>query len=266
LARLMRAAIGWLLFLLLALGASFYARDYVREHPQDFPWTELSLDQPIGRFTGQKLVSLSGDGARCRNLLHAVGSQADPVPARREGDHCGYDDGMRLGERDLAFAPRAPVTSCPVAAALFMFDGQVLQPAAQRHFGQPVVRIQHAGSYSCRRLYGRTEGAYSEHATANALDITGFQLEDGRTISVLRDWESGGPDAAFLKDVRDGACALFGTVLSPTTTRHMRTICIWTRREGEMAAGACAASEADSRLSRTRPQRKRDPRRRGSPS
>ena len=211
----MRKAIGWLIFLLLAAGAYLLGRDYIRAHPQDFPWTELALDQPIGRFTGRKLASLSDDAGRCRALLDAAGSQAVPVPARQEGDQCGYDDGMRLGGRGLAFAPRGPVTSCPVAAAIFIFDRQVLQPAAQRHFGQPVAEIQHAGSYSCRRLYGRSEGAYSEHATANALDITGFTLEDGRTISVLRDWESADPSALFLKDVRDGACRLFGTVLSP---------------------------------------------------
>lgn len=211
----MRKAVGWLIFLMLALGAYLFGRNYIRDHPQDFPWTELTLDQPIGSFTARKLASLSDEADRCRSLLDAAGSEVTPVPARREGDRCGYDDGMRLGERDLAFAPRGPVTSCPVAAALFMFDRQVLQPAAERHFGQPVVSVQHAGSYSCRRLYGRAEGAYSEHATANALDITGFTLKDGRTIRVLRDWNDPGRKSAFLKDIRDGACKLFGTVLSP---------------------------------------------------
>lgn len=210
----MRTAIFWLAFLLLALAAFLYGRDYVRDHPQDFPWTELSLDQPIGRFTGRKLAALADEPERCRSLLQAAGSGAVSVPARREGEQCGYDNGMRLGEPGLAFAPRGPVTSCPVAAALVMFDRQVLQPAAQKHFGQRVASVQHAGSYSCRRLYGRSEGAYSEHATANALDITGFTLAGGKSVSVLRDWGSD-PEGAFLHEVRDGACALFGTVLSP---------------------------------------------------
>jgi hypothetical protein len=210
----MRATIFWLIFLLLAVAAFLYGRDYVREHPQDFPWTDLALDQPIGRFTGRKLAALADDPERCRSLLAEAGSLASPVPPRREGEECGYEDGMRLGERQLAFSPKGPVTSCPVAAALVMFDRQVLQPAAERHFGGRVTRIQHAGSYSCRRLYGRAQGAYSEHATANAFDITGFTLAGGRTIGVLRGWASD-KDGPFLREIRDGACALFATVLSP---------------------------------------------------
>ena len=64
-------------------------------------------------------------------------------------------------------------------------------------------------------MYGRSEGAWSEHATANALDVSGFVLADGRRISVLRDWFGGDEKALFLKRVRDGACELFSTTLSP---------------------------------------------------
>jgi len=64
-------------------------------------------------------------------------------------------------------------------------------------------------------MYGRSEGDFSEHATANALDVAGFTLADGRSISVLRDWTGDGEDAQFLRAVRDGACDLFSTVLSP---------------------------------------------------
>ena len=44
-------------------------------------------------------------------------------------------------------------------------------------------------------------------------------LEDGRKVSVLADWDGTGPRAAkgrsFLKQVRDGACRVFSTVLTP---------------------------------------------------
>ena len=90
-----------------------------------------------------------------------------------------------------------------------------MQPAARRHLGEPVTRIDHAGSYSCRRLYGRSAGQYSEHATADAIDVTGFRTGDDMTISIVRDWSGNTGKAAFLRDVRDGACDLFSTVLSP---------------------------------------------------
>ncbi len=98
-----------------------------------------------------------------------------------------------------------------------MWEWNVVQPAALRHFGERVTRIDHLGSYNCRRLYGRESGDYSEHATADAVDIAGFRLSDGKRISVLNDWKEGDDPAtaAFLREVRDGACDLFSTVLSP---------------------------------------------------
>ncbi|WP_375288594.1 extensin family protein, partial [Sphingomonas sp.] len=84
-----------------------------------------------------------------------------------------------------------------------------------RLLGTQVTAIRHFGSYSCRRLYGRDAGAFSEHATADAVDIAGFVLADGRTISVVRDWQGNGDAATFLRTVRNGACGVFATVLSP---------------------------------------------------
>jgi hypothetical protein len=96
-----------------------------------------------------------------------------------------------------------------------LFERDVLQPAAQRHFGQRVAIIAHAGSYSCPRMNGCSEGAFSEHSTADALDNNGIRLADGTRISVARDWASDGPKGRFLSDVRDGSCRLFATILSP---------------------------------------------------
>ena len=77
------------------------------------------------------------------------------------------------------------------------------------------MQIEHLGSYSCRRLYGRGEGPWSQHATGNAIDIAGFVLADGRRISVLHDWSGSDGEAQFLHRARDGACGAFATVLSP---------------------------------------------------
>ena len=44
-----------------------------------------------------------------------------------------------------------------------------------------------------------------------------IRLSDGKRLSVLNDWKEGDDPAtaAFLREVRDGACETFGTVLSP---------------------------------------------------
>ena len=222
-----RSRIGCLLLLgLLIVAAVFGWREYqrvVREEPERFPWTPLSLSEPIGDFTGRKLAALGEAPERCEALLGAIDSGDRIVAARRASDAaCGYDLGVELRPADsaaLSFSPAGLVTACPVAAALLLWERDVVQPAARRLLGEPVKRIDHFGSYSCRRLYGRGEGAYSEHATANALDISGFRLASGRRISVLRDWPDAGTDAAFLHAVRDGACDVFSTVLSPDYNR-----------------------------------------------
>ena len=213
----MRTALWWLLFLILVAAGYLYGREYVRRHPQDVPWTELRLGDPVGMFTVRKLAALGQRPAQCRALLAEAGVGDPPAPPKSSSADCGYADGVRLSGdgRTVDFAPAGLITSCPVAAALVLFERDVLQPAALRHFGQRVAVIDHAGSYSCRRMYGRSEGAFSEHATADALDIIGFRLTDGTRISVARDWESGGPEGRFLRDVRDGSCRLFATILSP---------------------------------------------------
>jgi hypothetical protein len=191
---------------------------YVRNHPEDVPWTELDLSRPVGAFTGRKLAQLGGEAERCQGLLRRAGVRFNALPPRSSGGQCGYDDAIRFrsgGALDISYRPSDLGTSCPVAAALALWEWHVVQPAALEHFGQKVASIDHFGSYSCRRIYGRSEGAWSEHSTANAVDIASFRLDDGSRITVLGDWKAEGSKAAFLRDVREGACDLFATVLSP---------------------------------------------------
>jgi hypothetical protein len=238
----MRRAFVWLLMLVLIAAAYLYGREYVRRHPQDVPWTRLDLGDPVGLFTARKLAALGDRPAQCRALLAEAGVGDLPAPPKSSGVDCGYADGVRLAAdgRTVAFVPAELITSCPVAAALAVFERQVLQPAAHRHFGKGAAIIDHAGSYSCRRLYSRPEGAFSEHATADALDIIGFRLTDGTQISVVRDWRSTGPEGRFLRDVRDGSCRLFATVLSPDyNAAHGDHLHVDQAERGEFGGSLC---------------------------
>jgi len=210
-----RALITILLIAFAGIGA-LLLYGHARRHPEDMPWTALDLGRPIGTFTGRKLAGI--EGGQCMVLLTRAGVRYTALPARDAGAQCGYDRAVRFapgGSLAISYRPADLGTSCPVAAALALWEWHVVQPAAQRHLGRAVAGIDHFGSYGCRRLYGRDTGAWSEHARANAIDIAGFTLAGGRRISVVRGWGRGGPEAAFLREVRDGACRLFSTVLSP---------------------------------------------------
>ena len=233
------------IFLLLALigFAAFLAWGYGRNHPEDVPWTELDLGRPVGAFTGRKLAGLPRAGGKCRALLTRAGIRFEALPPRSGGRQCGYADAVRLGRGGaltLAYRPADLGTSCPVAAALGLWEWHVVQPAALRHFGVEAAAVEHFGSYSCRRLYGRSQGAWSEHASANAIDIAGFRLADGRRISVLGDWEGSDAKARFLRDVRDGACRLFATTLSPDyNAAHRDHLHLDQAKRGAMGWRAC---------------------------
>jgi hypothetical protein len=216
--RAVRRAIGWTVAFVAFLAAALLLWALVRGRPQDMPWTPLDLGAPVGLSTGRKLTALTEDFPQCRALLDRAGVRYSVLPPRRGAGRCGYDDGVRLtagGARSIAFRPAGLGVACPVAAALAVWEWTAVQPAAQRRFGSSVVAIDHFGSYACRRIYGRDAGTWSEHATADAVDIAGFRLADGRRITVVGDWRGGTDKAAFLHEVRDGACGLFATTLSP---------------------------------------------------
>lgn len=217
--RLLRNMTAAIVLAALALTLVLLLYAMVRDRPQDLPWTDLDLGQPVGLFTGRKLVALTEDFPACRKALDKAGVRYTALPALNEQDgQCGYTDAVRFrtgGPRRIGFAPSDLGVSCPVAAALAVWEWEVVQPAAQRHFGQKVAEIEHFGSYNCRRMYNREGASWSEHATADAVDIAAFRLVDGTRITLVGDWDGKGSKSRFLKDIRDGACGLFGTVLSP---------------------------------------------------
>ena len=216
--RAVRRTLGWIVALAVIAGLGLILWSTLRGRPQDLPWTPLDLGQPIGLMTGRKLNALTQSYPACRAALERAGVRYTALPPRSGEGQCGYSDGVRFtsgGARRIDFAPAGLGVACPVAAALTIWEWDVVQPAAERHFGTKVTSIDHFGSYSCRRIYGRDAGTWSEHSTADAVDIAGFRLGNGTRITVARDWKGDAAKAAFLREVRDGACQLFATTLSP---------------------------------------------------
>ena len=80
------------------------------------------------------------------------------------------------------------VMNCAVAATLSTWVERVLQPAAREILQSRVTLLMGTSSYVCRNRNNATTGPISEHAFANAFDVSGFALADGRKISVLDGW------------------------------------------------------------------------------
>jgi len=210
---LLRALVSSLLLVPLTL-VVLYVTGIWRPPPAWDPLTPLDFRDPPTLMTGWKLARMAWQPETCLAAFAASGLTVTPLPDRPSQEGCPLENTLRLVGEGASLAPAGPVVTCPLATAWEMFERHALQPAAERHFGSRVVRVQHLGSFACRNVYGRAEGRRSEHATANALDVAGFTLANGREIRLARDWGQG-ENGAFLREVRDGACRFFRAVLGP---------------------------------------------------
>ena len=158
------------------------------------------------------------EGRACLAGLSRTYANFTPLPDQYYGAGCSAVGAVRLAALRsdaglLQLTNLGPVT-CPLASTLSGWARFGVDRAAQQILGSPLVRIETMGSYACRTVAGTNR--LSGHATANAVDVSGFVLADGRRITVARDWYGGGPQVrAFLAAVHDSACRRFGTVLSP---------------------------------------------------
>ena len=152
----------------------------------------------------------------CQTGLISSGALFEALVPMRTGEGCGFEDGIKISATPSSLN-QPVVLSCPTALALTRFDLDVVQPAAQRHFGKRVTKIHHVGGYACRAINGSRK--WSQHAFANAVDVMGFDVADGTRILVSRDWRANGPRANFLHEIARGACSVFKVVLTPAYDR-----------------------------------------------
>jgi len=129
----------------------------------------------------------------CVREMASIVAQVDTLAPIRQGQ-CGTPAPISLrsiGASKVELQPAA-VTTCRMAKALHDWVENTLQPAAKEMLASPVKRLIGTTSYACRNRNNEVAGPISEHAFANAIDIAGFVLADGRTVTVLDGW---GPSA-----------------------------------------------------------------------
>ncbi|MEL7214796.1 MAG: extensin family protein [Pseudomonadota bacterium] len=84
---------------------------------------------------------------------------------------------------------RPIITSCTLARHLADWVESDLAEVSEA-FGRGVDQIISYGSYNCRTIGNREGGRLSTHGFAASIDIAGFTFGDGRTTSLLSDWDS----------------------------------------------------------------------------
>jgi hypothetical protein len=182
---------GFFLALLVSLGApARAATDAVPPLPVRKPAnveSHLPGDQPTIPWTEAEINAAKSE---CDRLLKDMAIEYEQLAPIKEGI-CGAPAPILVKSigRDpkVAIDPPATIT-CPLAAGLYAWLKNKVEPDAKAMLGTEVVKLTNASSYVCRNRYGGADTPISEHALANALDVSTFVLASGDRLTVLDTW------------------------------------------------------------------------------
>ena len=152
-----------------------------------------------------------------------------------EGNGCEIPNAWRVQSLGSVSFSQSAIINCGMAEPMKDWLDDMVQPAAQRTFGESVVSVDVAASYACRPRNNQWGGKMSEHGFGNAIDISAFTLESGRKVTVLAGWRGASDERHFLRIVHTDACQEFETVLGPEADSAHRDhfhLDLQTRRSG----------------------------------
>ncbi|KAF0674798.1 extensin-like domain-containing protein [Profundibacterium mesophilum] len=161
--------------------------------------------------------------AACLAALDRRGTVYARIAPRREEDRdCGIANPLEISEilPGIAMEPDA-VMRCQTALATATWIEDFVQPATAILEGRgALVSVRHGSSYVCRRRNNLPAGKLSEHSFGNAVDIMGFEFEEGAFLPIEPRARAGTVEEAFQRAVRGTACLSFTTVLGPGTDAY----------------------------------------------
>lgn len=128
---------------------------------------------------------------------------------------CGTERPLLLANLPKGITLAEPkILRCQTALSLANWTLKAVLPAAKLHLKAKLKQVDVGTHYMCRRRNNRPTGKFSEHAFANAVDISGFQFASGKRLAV-KPRSGGAPESVFQATVRAAACDHFTTVLGP---------------------------------------------------
>lgn len=157
----------------------------------------------------------SPDTLQCHIDLARERIRFRALPDQRFAGGCSALGAVQLVDMGIPATGLRAMT-CPVARQFARWARESVQPAADQWLATRIVRIETFGTYACRTRNSRPGAALSEHAFANAVDVSAFVLADGRRVTVEHGWR--GQDERvrrFLRAIHQGGCRRFAIGLSP---------------------------------------------------
>jgi hypothetical protein len=109
--------------------------------------------------------------------------------------------------------PEEPIVSCQFAERLTAWLGSLVAPVIAGRTSVNLRAVRTGPGYECRNRNGAAVGKLSAHAVGQAIDISSFELSNGKSISVKPDGDEAMRNV--VDSVRTAACGWFTTVLGP---------------------------------------------------
>lgn len=156
-------------------------------------------------------------GAVCNNPA-IKGVRIKPIPGRLRG--CGVAEPVRVTSVSGVTLSQSSTLDCSTARALNAWVKDAAKPQLE-DIGGGLQSLNIVAHYACRTRNNRRGARISEHGRGRAIDIAGFMLRNGQSITVLRGWGDPG-QGPVLRKLHQTACGPFGTVLGPNSDRFHR--------------------------------------------
>ena len=153
-------------------------------------------------------------GAVCGDI-DIQGEDIGRVSGRISG--CGVSEAVRIRSVSGIRLSNTAIMDCTTAKALKSWVDNSAKPVL-RSKGGGLKTLRVAAHYACRTRNSMPGARISEHGKGRAIDISGVQLKDGSTITVLRGWRAASTSKT-MRALHKGACGPFGTVLGPDGDR-----------------------------------------------
>ena len=180
------------------------------------PMEEFAAEPSASGDTSDASIQPSACMTRISNRIAVV----EALPTFGGPGDCGATDVVRLeaviqpDKSRVAITPPATVR-CTMAEAIANWVREDLTPATAGLGGAPKA-IDNYASYDCRGRNRLLGARISEHGLANAIDIRGVNLSNGK----FADFTDRNLARDFRETMRKQVCARFTTVLGPGSDGH----------------------------------------------
>jgi hypothetical protein len=175
--------------------------------PQSRP-TALGENAPVAQVemvsapAANTKTQATMQGAVCENP-NIKGMALKPIASPVNG--CNVKAPVQVSSVNGVRLDPPAVINCDEAAALALWIKKGVQPA----FNNQVVQLNVAASYDCRPRNNVRGAKVSEHGLGNAIDISGFVLNTGKTMTVASNYNK------QIRAAQKAACGPFRTTLGP---------------------------------------------------